>query len=83
MRIGDFRASYAHDESLLITRVQRSWMIGLVALLLVFPWVGGSYFNYLAWWTGIHVMPATGLNIVTGFAGQISLCHAAFIGDGG
>ena len=82
MRIGDFRASYAHDESLLITRVQRSWMIGLVALLLVFPWVGGSYFTYLACLTGIHVIAAMGLNIVTGFAGQISLGHAAFMGVG-
>ena len=45
MRIGDFRASYAHDESLLITRVQRSWLIGFVGLLLIFPWVGGSYFT--------------------------------------
>ena len=82
MRIGDFRASYAHDESLLITRVQRSWMIGFVGLLLIFPWVGGSYFTYLACLTGVHVIAAMGLNIVTGFAGQISLGHAAFMGVG-
>ena len=82
MRIGDFRASYAHDESLLITRVQRSWMLGFVVLLLLFPWVGGSYFTYLACLTGIHVIAAMGLNIVTGFAGQISLGHAAFMGVG-
>jgi len=82
MRIGDFRASYAHDESLLITRVQRSWMIGFVGLLLIFPWVGGSYFTYLACLTGVHVIAAMGLNIVTGFAGQISLGHAAFMGWG-
>jgi len=82
MRIGDFRASYAHDESLLITRVQRSWLIGFVGLLLIFPWVGGSYFTYLACLTGVHVIAAMGLNIVTGFAGQISLGHAAFMGVG-
>jgi branched-chain amino acid transport system permease protein len=82
MRIGDFRASYAHDETLLITPVQRSWMIGFVVLLLIFPWVGGSYFTYLACLTGIHVIAAMGLNIVTGFAGQISLGHAAFMGVG-
>jgi branched-chain amino acid transport system permease protein len=32
--------------------------------------------------TGIHVIAAMGLNIVTGYAGQISLGHAAFMGVG-
>ncbi|MFM7341464.1 MAG: branched-chain amino acid ABC transporter permease, partial [Betaproteobacteria bacterium] len=82
MRIGDFRASYAHDEALLVTPVQRSWMIGFVLLVLVFPWIGGSYLTYLACLTGIHLIAAMGLNIVTGYAGQISLGHAAFMGVG-
>lgn len=82
MRIGDFRASYAHDEALLTTPVQRSWMIGFVLLVLLFPWIGGSYLTYLACLTGIHVIAAMGLNIVTGYAGQISLGHAAFMGVG-
>jgi ABC-type branched-subunit amino acid transport system permease subunit len=82
MRIGDFRASYAHDEALLATPVQRSWMIGFVLLVLLFPWIGGSYLTYLACLTGIHVIAAMGLNIVTGYAGQISLGHAAFMGVG-
>jgi branched-chain amino acid transport system permease protein len=82
MRIGDFRASYAHDEALFATPVQRSWMIGFVLLLLLFPWIGGSYLTYLACLTGIHVIAAMGLNIVTGYAGQISLGHAAFMGVG-
>jgi len=82
MRIGDFRASYAQDEAMLTTPVQRSWMIGFVLLVALFPWVGGSYLTYLACLTGIHVIAAMGLNIVTGYAGQISLGHAAFMGVG-
>jgi branched-chain amino acid transport system permease protein len=82
MRIGDFRASYTHDEALLVTAAQRSWMVGFVLLLLIFPWIGGSYLTYLVCLTGIHVIAAMGLNIVTGYAGQISLGHAAFMGVG-
>ena len=82
MRIGDFRASYTHDEALLVTPAQRSWMVGFVLLLLIFPWIGGSYLTYLVCLTGIHVIAAMGLNIVTGYAGQISLGHAAFMGVG-
>ncbi len=82
MRIGDFRDSYPRDEALWVTPVQRAWMAGFVLLLVAFPFVGGSYLTYLACLTGIHVIAAMGLNIVTGYAGQISLGHAAFMGVG-
>jgi len=82
MRIGDFRSSYAHDEALLVTPVQRAWMLAFVLALAAFPWVGGTYLTYLACLTGIHVIAAMGLNLVTGYAGQISLGHAAFMGVG-
>jgi branched-chain amino acid transport system permease protein len=57
-------------------------MVGFVLLLLIFPWIGGSYLTYLVCLTGIHVIAAMGLNIVTGYAGQISRGHAAFMGVG-
>ena len=82
MRIGDFRSSYAHDEALLVTPVQKAWMLAFALALAAFPWVGGSYLTYLACLTGIHVVAAMGLNLVTGYAGQISLGHAAFVGVG-
>jgi branched-chain amino acid transport system permease protein len=82
MRIGDFRDSYLRDEAIWVTAVQRSWMLGLAVLLLLFPLVAGNYLVYLACLTGIHVIAAMGLNIVTGYAGQISLGHAAFMGVG-
>lgn len=82
MRTGDFRSSYSHDESLLVTPVQKAWMVAFALTLMVFPWVGGTYLTYLACLTGIHVIAAMGLNLVTGYAGQISLGHAAFMGVG-
>ena len=54
----------------------------LVVALLAFPFVGGSYFVYLACLLGIHLISAAGLNIMTGYTGLISLGHAAFMGVG-
>jgi branched-chain amino acid transport system permease protein len=82
MRIGDYKASYAHDEALFDTRAQRLWFAAMVVALLAFPLVGGNYLVYLACLLGIHIISATGLNIVTGYTGLISLGHAAFMGVG-
>ena len=82
MRIGDFHASYRHDEALFDTRAQRTWFALLIAALAVFPLVGGAYFVYLACLLGIHLISAAGLNVMTGYTGLISLGHAAFMGVG-
>jgi branched-chain amino acid transport system permease protein len=82
MRIGDFRASYAHDEALWPTRVQRTWLAGLALALLVFPFGANGYLVGLACLVGIHCIAAAGLNIMTGYTGLISLGHAAFMGVG-
>ncbi|MFO1363738.1 MAG: branched-chain amino acid ABC transporter permease [Burkholderiales bacterium] len=82
MRIGDFHASYRHDEALFDTRAQRVWLGLLLAALVAFPFVGGSYLTYLACLLGIHLIAAAGLNVMTGYTGLISLGHAAFMGVG-
>jgi len=82
MRIGAARQSYAADEALLDTRTQWAWMAALGAALLVFPFVANSYWLYLACLVAIHVASATGLNILTGYTGLVSLGQAAFMGLG-
>ncbi len=82
MRIGDFRESYAHDESIWPTPVQRGWLCVLATALLLFPFGVNGYFVSLACMLGIHVIAATGLNIMTGYTGLISIGHAAFMGVG-
>ena len=82
MRIGDFRSSYRHDESLWPTPVQRGWLAALALLLLAFPFAAGGYLVSLACIVGIHCIAAAGLNIMTGYTGLISLGHAAFMGVG-
>jgi branched-chain amino acid transport system permease protein len=82
MRIGDFRASYAHDESLWPTRVQQAWLALLALALAAFPLGANGYVAGLACLVGIHCIAAAGLNIMTGYTGLISLGHAAFMGVG-
>ncbi len=82
MRIGDFKETYAADEALLPTPSVRVWMAIFFVSLAVFPLIAGNYLIYLADLVGIAVISALGLNLLTGFTGQISLGHAAFMGIG-
>ena len=82
MRIGDFRETYAHDEALWPTRVQRAWLGALAVALLIAPQVAGGYLVSLMCVLGIHLIASAGLNIMTGYTGLISLGHAAFMGVG-
>ena len=54
----------------------------IIAALLVLPWVIGGYGVYLLSLTGVFSLVATGLNLLTGLSGQISLGHAAFFAIG-
>src|SRR5512142_897934 len=58
------------------------WLPGVgIAALLVLP-MAGSYYTSLAIVIGLHTIVAVGLCLLIGFAGQVSLGHAAFYGLG-
>ena len=82
MRIGSARHSYQHDEALFDSRTQWAWVAVLGAVLCAFPFVTGQYWQFLACLVGINIIAATGLNVLTGYTGQVSLGHAAFMGIG-
>lgn len=82
MRIGDYKVTYATDEAVFRTGTVRLWLVLLLLALAVFPFMAGDYLLYMANLTGIAIVAAVGLNILTGAAGQISLGHAAFVGIG-
>ena len=82
MRIATAKESYRADEALFDTAVQRAWLAVLFAAMLVFPFVAGPYWVYLACLVAINVAAATGLNILTGYTGLVSLGQAAFMGVG-
>lgn len=55
--------------------------LGIVALLAV-PWLASGYVIYLLNLVGVFSLVAIGLNLLTGYAGQISLGHSAFFAIG-
>lgn len=57
--------------------------IGFLGVILVTGWaVENPYYLQLLTFIGIHTLLALGLNMLMGYAGQISLGHAAFYGIG-
>ncbi len=79
---GTFNTTYKQDMALFRTKFLKFWVTVFFIFLLVFPFVANVYLLSLANIIGIAVVGALGLNILTGFAGQISLGHGAFIGVG-
>ena len=82
MRIGAVHETYAQAESLLDTNVQRLMMVALLAALVLFPFFVDQYWIYLACLVAIHIVSTTGLNILTGYTGLVSLGQAAFMSVG-
>jgi branched-chain amino acid transport system permease protein len=82
--VGQFRTSYAADGALFPIRLDR---IGLGVILLtafvLIPLAGSEFFlttimiPFL-----VFALASIGLNLLTGYAGQISLGHGAFMGVG-
>jgi branched-chain amino acid transport system permease protein len=82
MRCGDFKDNYSQDEAIFQSIFVKVWLSLLMIFLLVFPFFANEYVLYMANLIGIAIIGAHGLNLLTGFTGQISLGHAAFIGVG-
>lgn len=63
-------------------RLRGWWLLAalLLALPLLFP--GNYYVTVVGAAAGLHAILAVGLNLLMGYAGQISLGHAAFFGLG-
>ena len=81
---GQFKTSYEADQSILpIFQDRIAMYIMLMFAFIVFPFVANDY------WLGSILIPflvlslaALGLNVLTGYAGQISLGSAAFMAVG-
>lgn len=82
MRIGDSKESYAADKALIRNSDQLFGLIAFGILLAAFTFIAGPYWAHLACLVAINVASATGLNILTGFTGLVSLGQAAFMGVG-
>ncbi|MFZ5556652.1 MAG: branched-chain amino acid ABC transporter permease [Pseudomonadota bacterium] len=81
---GQFKTSYTTDAQIFPIRQDRIGFFVILALAyLVVPWMGSDYL-----FTGIMIpflvlsLAALGLNILTGYAGQVSLGTAGFMAVG-
>ena len=82
LRSKTFIETYQEDLSLYRTIWIKFWMGILLTGILLFPFLAGRYTLYIMNLTGIYIIGAIGLNILTGYTGQISIGHAAFIAIG-
>ncbi|WP_159588503.1 branched-chain amino acid ABC transporter permease [Chelativorans xinjiangense] len=81
---GQFKTSYAADHALFPVR-QDAILLGVVLILafVVFPLTASEFaFRALLIPVLIYALAALGLNILTGYAGQLSLGTGAFMGVG-
>jgi branched-chain amino acid transport system permease protein len=74
--------SYGQDMSIIRTRTQWGLFVAFLVLLFTCPLYWSNYWLGVANLIGITLIAATGLNILTGYCGQLSIGHAAFIAVG-
>lgn len=74
--------TYAQDMAIFRTRTQWVLLIVFIALVFTFPLYLDNYWLHIANLIGITIIAATGLNILVGCCGQLSIGHAGFIAVG-
>ncbi len=79
---GDFRTTYETDVKIFQTPFIKVCMGFLGVALLALPFLVKGEYLWIALQILIAVIGAVGLNILTGFTGQISLGQGAFLGVG-
>jgi len=80
---GNYKISYKSDMKMFRTTGAKIRMLLLVLFILLFPLFLSNYVIGLLTLCAIASVGAIGLNILTGFTGQISIGVGAFLGVGG
>lgn len=79
---GSFSTSYASELRLARTNAAKVRLAIAIAALLAVPYVLEPFWLTVACQAGIGVIAAMGLNVLTGFTGQISLATGGFLAVG-
>lgn len=82
VRSKTFCETYHEDFKLLNSIWSKAWMGLFILGMIVLPFFSSDYIVYLVNQSCLAAVAAIGLNILTGYSGQISLSHAAFIAMG-
>lgn len=82
MPAGLFHENYRSDERIFQTWFARLWLLAFLVGCALFPMMASKYMVSTMIEVGIAIIACHGLNLLTGFTGQISLGQAAFMGVG-
>jgi branched-chain amino acid transport system permease protein len=74
--------SYAEDMAIVRTKTQWGLLIAFLIILFTAPLYLNNYWLGIVNLIGITVISATGLNILVGYCGQLSIGHAGFMAVG-
>ena len=79
---GIYATRYEQDTAIVRTKTQ--WALTIAGLILLFtlPLFIGSYLTKFITYLAIVIVAVQGINILTGYCGQITLGHAAFMAVG-
>ena len=77
-----FKTDYDQDIRLLRHGGQAFWYGLLLAGLALAPWLLSDYYLSQLTFIGIYALVGVGLMLLTGYTGQVSLGHAAFLAVG-
>ena len=77
-----FTVSYVQDAAIFRNLWLKMWLVLLILLLISCPFFMSRYQLSILNEMGIAAIGAIGLNLLTGYTGQISLGHGAFIAIG-
>jgi len=81
-KCGIFHTSYAQEDRLFKTFFIKSCLAAFLVLLCVSPLVLNDFQISILIFINIAIIGAAALNVLTGYCGQISLGHGAFMGVG-
>ena len=79
---GVYSTSYADEIAVLHVPVEKLAAVAGAVMLLVYPWVASPFLITLTIFLLISVIGATGIGLLLGFTGQISLAHGGFMAVG-
>src|SRR5512139_1871279 len=82
LRSGTFHENYAQDMAIFRTRLDWGILFAFLVFLAVCPLFFSDRLLTIATMIGIAIISVHGLNILTGYCGQISMGHVGFMAVG-
>lgn len=79
---GIYSETYAQDQSLIRSRGQWVWFIAFMIAIAVLPFIVSGRIVGIANVIGVTLVAVIGLQLTSGFAGQINIGQSAFMGVG-